>query len=150
MYKKTEIEIFKQKFPDTESCFSFLANRKWVTGFVCKKCGHSKFSANEKHERTCTACKYRESPLVDTFFHGTKLSIDKAFLMTYSLCLNPSKLSLAQLSLRYGVSIKTAAALRNKVLKSLESYGMKQISGLFQFENLILTTEEEVQRVIAS
>ena len=35
---------FQEQFPDDKSCMDYLSNIKWAAGYVCPKCGNTKFN----------------------------------------------------------------------------------------------------------
>lgn len=46
---------FSKRFSNDDACKQYLADNKWLSGFVCKKFGHAKFTERENLTRTC-AC----------------------------------------------------------------------------------------------
>ncbi|MCK5442943.1 MAG: transposase [Maribacter sp.] len=83
-FKSLSLFDFRDKFPDTESCMSHLAELKWGNGYKCPKCGHDR-SCNgmSPHSRQCSRCRYTESPTAGTLFHKVKFDLLKAFYIVY-------------------------------------------------------------------
>ena len=47
-FKSLTIFEFQSKFPDDRSCLAYLAELKWADGYVCQKCGNTKYCAAGK------------------------------------------------------------------------------------------------------
>ena len=64
MEKKFEsltIFEFQEKFPDDKACFEYLSTIKWVDGYICSKCGHTRYCAGKQaYSRQCTKCNHIE------------------------------------------------------------------------------------------
>jgi len=81
---------FEDQFSSDEQCLAYLANQKWSTGFVCKKCGHTNScSGRQPYSRRCTKCKHQESATANTAYHGCKIPLPQAFKLTFLVCQNP-------------------------------------------------------------
>jgi protein-arginine kinase activator protein McsA len=73
---------FEKQFPD-DSCLTYLSGLKWTNGFVCTKCGHTKFTIrNRNFARDCNRCHQssKKYPIVgdvqvDEFVFGGKESL---------------------------------------------------------------------------
>ena len=42
-FRSLTIFEFQERFPDEDSCYAYLSELKWGTGFVCPNCGHTKY-----------------------------------------------------------------------------------------------------------
>ena len=69
IFKSNSFVEFIDRFSTDLDCKSYLADIKWSNGFVCKKCGHNKFSLRDDYTHKCTYCKKNESPTANTTFH---------------------------------------------------------------------------------
>ena len=83
--KEVDFTEFKIRFPDDSACLSYLSKLKWekIEIIKCKKCGNDKFATTENFSIRCKKCRYVESVINGTLFHGLKFSILKAFYITY-------------------------------------------------------------------
>ncbi len=78
---------FEKLFGTNEKCLSYLAEKKWINGFVCKKCGNTNYCAGKMpYSRRCTRCKHDESAKVDTIFENCRFDLTKAFHIAYCVC----------------------------------------------------------------
>ncbi|MDY0085811.1 MAG: transposase [Bacteroidales bacterium] len=67
-----------------------LANYKWATGFVCRKCGHDHYCAGKKpYSRRCTKCKTEESATAHTVFHRCRIPLTEAVKLAETVCKQP-------------------------------------------------------------
>ena len=39
---------FYERFPNEAVCYRYIADIKWASGFVCKKCGHVNYCAGKQ------------------------------------------------------------------------------------------------------
>lgn len=121
-FKSLSLFEFQKMFPDTDKCMAYLADIKWATGFVCKKCGHDKHCAgNGTYDRQCTVCRYIESPTAGTLFHRCKFSILKAFYIVYYVSTSKNGISTTELSRKLALRQKTCWLFKQKVMKAMES-----------------------------
>lgn len=87
---KLEPEKFNHIFSDPDQCYKVLADQKWATGFICRKCGHTNYCRGSKpYSRRCTRCKSEESVTAHTIFHRCKIPITTAFQIMFAVCREP-------------------------------------------------------------
>ncbi len=121
-FKSLSLFEFQERFPDQNSCLSYLSTIKWTDGYVCKKCGHSHFcKGNGEFDRQCTLCRYIESPTAGTLFHRCKFSILKAFYIVFYVATNKNGISTTDLSRKLALRQKTCWLFKQKVMKAMES-----------------------------
>ena len=88
-FESLTIFEFQERFPDVESCMKYLSDLKWGGGYVCSKCGHTRYCAGKQiYSRQCTRCCYVESVTSGTLFHKLKFSLLKAFYIVYYVSTN--------------------------------------------------------------
>ena len=80
IFKGENFIEFTERFSSNDICKQYLADIKWKDGFICRKCGHKKFTKRENLTRTCNYCRHNESPTANTTFHKVKFGLKKAFL----------------------------------------------------------------------
>lgn len=111
------IEVM-QRFPDQESCLAHLERIRWQDKPVCPHCESENVALkNETQDEgkvgrtgryNCHACRASFKVTQGTFFHGTKIPLQKWFL-AISLILNAKKsLSSCQLARDLDLNQKTA------------------------------------------
>lgn len=117
------IEVFA-KFPDQESCISYLENVRWQNEPKCPYCESmqsTKRKGTIRHQ--CNSCNNSYSVLVGTIFEDTKLPLNKWFF-AISLILNAKKgLSSLQLARDIGVNRKTGWYLQMRIRKAMQEGG---------------------------
>lgn len=114
---------FQTHFASEAECLQFLAEQKWASGFVCKKCGHTNYCKGKTpYSRRCTRCKHEESATAHTIFHRCHLSITEAFQMVYMVCNNP-QISSYELSRQLEIRQMTCWKLKSKLIGCLENNG---------------------------
>ena len=127
--KIMNFEDFKINFPDEESCYNYIENIKWVNGFVCRKCGNSKYSdrkiANNTPARRCTKCGFVNTVSSYTLYHNIKFPLQKAFYITYMVGTNKSK-TLEELSKELDLRPGTIHGFLKKVKEVSNSFSAKK------------------------
>jgi len=147
MEKKFEsltIFEFQELFPDDDSCFAYLAKKKWEDGSVCPKCGNTKHcKAERKHDRQCTKCHYISSPTSGTLFHKVKFPILKAFYIIYYVSTNKKGISSTELSRKLGLRQKTCWLFKQKVMVAMKSSGQFLLQGKIEVDETVIGGQEE-------
>ncbi|MBW1866232.1 MAG: IS1595 family transposase [Deltaproteobacteria bacterium] len=73
-FPNNEID-FDKRFSDTKACYDYLFKQKWPNGFICKKCGHSKYWASARNLYICTCCEHNHSLTAGTIMDSSKKPI---------------------------------------------------------------------------
>lgn len=134
---------FTDRFPDDRSCLAYLAEQKWANGFICKKCGHSKFTVRKKNlARDCNRCHHVESPTAGTLFHRVRFGIRKAFGIVFEMSATTKGLSSSQVARRYGISRTTAWTFMHKVRDAMKSNKGQPLNGDVQVDDFVFGGKE--------
>jgi hypothetical protein len=113
-------EQLEEMFHNDEKCLEFLANLKWVNGFVCKKCGNTNSCpGKEPFSRRCTKCKLKETATNGTIFHGVKFPISKAFYIAYNVCKAKEDISTYEFARRLSLRQMTCWNFKTKIQHAL-------------------------------
>ena len=128
-FRKKNIEPFKREsiitFFDTfktDDCLKYLAEKKWDSGFTCKKCKHTKYTIRKKNfARDCNRCHHIESPTANTLFHKVKFGLRKAFDICFKMRATTKSISANQMSKRYEIRYITAWLFMQKVRAAMKS-----------------------------
>ena len=143
-YKSLSLFKFQEKFPDVESCQSYLANLKWKEGYQCRKCAHKNYCGGmSPHSRQCTSCNYTESPTANTLFHQVKFDLLKAFYIVYFVSTNKKGITSTELSRKLSLRQKTWWAFKRKVMKAMKSSGDHPIIGEAEVDETVFGGQEE-------
>ena len=73
-FPKNEIE-FDKRFSDPKACYEYLFKQKWPDGFVCKKCGNTKYWVSARNLYLCTNCQHNHSLTAGTVMDSSKKPI---------------------------------------------------------------------------
>lgn len=143
-YKSLTIFEFQQKFPDDQSCVKYLSDKKWEKGFVCEKCGHTKYCSGKRpYDRQCTKCNHISSPTSGTLFHKVKFPILKAFYIVYYVSTSKKGISSTELSRKLGLRQKTCWLFKQKVMQAMQTSGNFKISGKAEVDETVIGGREE-------
>ncbi|UKT62528.1 7TM diverse intracellular signaling domain-containing protein [Pedobacter mucosus] len=135
---EVDFEEFSKIYPDKETCYEFLAELKWNSGYHCRKCSNDNFfNGHILYSRRCSKCGYEESVTTYTIFHNTRIPINKAFYMIFLLYSSKGKISSHKLSellsirqstcWTYSTRIKKVMDDRKKILKKTGTNGWSQL-----------------------
>ncbi len=115
-----DFEEFSKIYPDTDSCYKFLASLKWNNGYKCHKCGNIHFfHGHLPYSRRCSKCSYEESVTAYTIFQNTRIPITKAFYMIFLVYSTNGKISSHKLSEILTIRQSTCWAYSNRIKKLL-------------------------------
>lgn len=142
IFRGEELIQFADRFPTDVACLKYLSDIKWNKGYKCLKCGHTKFSERDRHQRCCTFCKHIESPTAGTSLHKVKFGVRKAFLIMFEMTATTKGLSASQVGKRYGITRKTAWLFMHKVRLGMESSQSLPIEGIVQVDEFVVGGKE--------
>lgn len=138
---------FTDSFKDDEACLAYLVEQKWSAGFVCKKCGHIKFTVRKKNlARDCNRCHHIESPTAGTMFHRLRFGMRKAFGIIFEMSATSKGLSAAQVAKRYDISRTTAWAFMHRVRNAMQSSKKYPIVGDVQVDEFVFGSKETLKQ----
>jgi len=143
IFKGENFIEFTERFSSDDICKQYLADIKWKDGFICRKCGHKKFTKRENLTRTCNYCKHNESPTANTTFHKVKFGLKKAFFITFEMVNSTKSMSAKQIAVRYGITRKTAWLFMHKIRKAMKSSEQDPMNGNVQVDEFTVGGKEE-------
>ena len=141
MQKLLDYNEFRKFFPDKDACYKLLADMKWGKGFVCRRCGSTKYSIDEPFARRCKVCNYKESVTAGTIFHHLRFPIEKAL---YILIITSTgrNINISQLSKTLDLRMKTCWSFHNKVKRYMEERRKKYRRKKESWTDLLITEEK--------
>lgn len=143
-FKSLSLFEFQEKFPDKDSCLSYLADLKWEEGYSCCQCGHGHYcSGSTPYSRQCTRCRYVESPTAGTLFHKVKFDLVKAFWIVYFVSTNKKGITSTELSRKLDLRQKTCWSFKRKVMKAMKSSEEYPITGKAEVDETVFGQQEE-------
>lgn len=138
---------FTNMFPDDRSCLAYLSKQKWADGFICKKCGHVKFTVRKKNlARDCNRCHHVESPTAGTLLHRVRFGVRKAFGIVFEMSATTKGLSSSQVARRYGISRTTAWTFMHKVRSAMKSNKAHPLNGDVQVDEFVFGGKESLKQ----
>ncbi|HWZ16428.1 MAG TPA: 7TM diverse intracellular signaling domain-containing protein [Mucilaginibacter sp.] len=140
-----DFEEFSTIYPDADSCYRFLADLKWSSGYKCHKCGNTHaIQGHALYSRRCGKCSYEESVTAYTIFHNTRIPITKGFYMIFLVYSSNGKISSHKLSEILSIRQSTCWAYSNRIKKLLSGRkkGIKTESGE-GWSTLVLDNHED-------
>ena len=144
IFKGQNLIQFAERFKSDEDCKKiYLSEIKWENGFVCRKCGHTKYQERKNHSRTCNLCSDTESPMANTLFHKVKFGLRKAFFMCFEMSTTTKSLSASQMSVRFGVRENTARLFMHKVREAMKSSENHPMEGIVHIDEFVVGGKEK-------
>jgi transposase-like protein/ribosomal protein L37AE/L43A len=147
LFKGQSVIDFLNRFKTDLDCQEYLANIKWKDGYVCPKCGHTKFTvrkANYGHD--CNRCHHIESPTAQTIFHNVKFGLQKAFIIVFEMSTTTKSFSSSQMAKRVGVSRQTAWLFMHKVRTAMQSSKSEPMTGTVIVDEFVYGGKENLKQ----
>jgi len=139
IFKGQNLLEFAGRFKTDEDCRAYLADVKWGDGgFRCRKCGHGRCQVRKNGDRTCNRCSDIESPTAGTLFHKVKFGLRNAFPICFEMSTSTKGLSASYLSVRYGISRKSAGFFMNKVREAMRSSESHPMDGDVHIDEFVV------------
>ena len=134
---------FSEHFKTEENCKEYLSNIKWEKGFKCVKCNHKASQIRKDFSRTCNKCSHTETSSANTLFHKVKFGLRKAFFICFEMSTTTKSLSARYMSVRFGVTEKTARLFMHKVREAMKSSEKHPISGNVHIDEFVVGGKEK-------
>jgi len=139
MFKGINAIEFNKRFSSNEACYKYLIEWKWGKGFACSRCGCEQSNKGRTYyHRRCKQCKYDESVLANTVFHGMKMPVLKAFHMIFRLTAKKKGMSTTELGAEVGVEQKTAWLFKRKIQVAMKQDNDDKLNGTVDVDETML------------
>jgi ISXO2-like transposase domain/Transposase zinc-ribbon domain len=139
MFKGINAIEFNKRFSSNESCYEYLIEWKWGKGFACSRCGCELSNKGRTYyHRRCKRCKYDESVLANTVFHGMKMPVLKAFHMIFRLTAKKKGMSTTELGAEVSVQQKTAWLFKRKIQVVMKQDNNEKLKGNVDVDETLL------------
>ena len=121
MSSKLHFFEFQRKFSTDLRCYNFLLKQRWPNGFICPKCGHTKYSYHSTRKLfQCKHCGYQVSVTAGTIFHRTRTPLRKWFWLIYLISTNKIGISIKHLQEMLNIkAYKTVWTMAHKIYKAM-------------------------------
>jgi hypothetical protein len=143
IFKGQNLLEFAEAFKTDDACKKYLSEIKWKNGYSCTKCGHSASQNRKSFGRICNVCAHIESATANTLFHKVKFGVRKAFFICFEMATSTKSLSASYMSVRYGVTEKTARLFMLKVREAMSSSNNHPIDGIVHVDEFVLGGKEQ-------
>lgn len=138
---------FNNAFLSDDDCYRYLADVKWVDGYVCRKCVNFKhYKGVKPFSRRCMKCKYDESPTSGTMFDKCKFPLQLAFHIAFKISSKKKGMSSIELSAEFELRQKTCWEFKWKIQQAMQSTCSYPLSGKVQVDEFYIGGQEEGKR----
>lgn len=139
MFRGINAIAFNKRFTDNETCYKYLIEKKWGKVFSCSRCGCTEsIKGRTYYHRRCKQCRYDESVIANTVFHGMKMPILKAFHMIFRLTAKKKGMSTTELGAEVGVQQKSAWLFKRKLQVAMRQDNYDKLQGNIDVDETML------------
>ncbi len=143
VFKGQNLLEFSDRFKTDLDCKEYLASIKSKSDFVCTRCNHTAYQKRKGFARHCNICNHIESATANTLFHKVKFGVRKAFFICFEMATSTKSLSASYMSVRYGITEKTARLFMHKVREAMSSSGNNPMDGNVHVDEFVLGGKDE-------
>lgn len=143
VFKGQNLLEFSDRFKTDDDCKEYLASIKAKSDYKCTRCNHTACQIRNDFGRQCNICGHIESATADTLFHKVKFGVRKAFFICFEMATTTKSLSASYMSVRYGVTEKTARLFMHKVREAMTSSGNNPMEGEVHVDEFVLGGKDE-------
>ena len=139
------LTAFLRDYGTEAQCEAAVVAARWPEGFVCDRCGCTRFSPTHNGRRLwqCKDCAYQSSSIVGSVMENTKLALTTWFLAMYWLTQSKNGVSALALMRYVGVSYPTAWLLRHKLMQVMfEREQATLLAGRIEIDDAFLGGEQ--------
>jgi len=131
LMKDINLTTFLRKYPNDEACLAEIFKKKYPDGAYCEICKKitAHFKLKGRFVYSCTYCRHQISPLVNTIFEKSSLSLRIWFYAIFIMVKTRSGVSAKQLERELGISYKTAHRMFKLIRRGMSNNGGDKLSG---------------------
>lgn len=135
MNKKFALKDFLKRFANDQNCLEEIYNKRYPKGVNCIKCKvlRKYYPVTGRTTFACGFCGTHISPLTDTIFEHSAVSLRLWFYAIFLLTKTRSGISAKQLERELGVSYKTAHRMFKMIRLLMEQDGDK-LNGIVEID----------------
>ena len=128
-----------ERFPDEDSCYTYLTAMRWPNGVCCPRCGNDKVHKLAKPYRwQCKGCQkngYRFSPLVGTIFENTNYGLQTWFQVIFLMISSKKGISALQIHRMIGSgSYRTAWYMCHRIRAAMRNEAFIKLTGVVEID----------------
>jgi len=143
IFKGQNLLEFSDRFKTDDDCKEYLASIKAKTDYKCTRCNHNACQVRKDFSRQCNICRHIESATANTLFHKVKFGVRKAFFICFEMATTTKSLSASYMSVRYGVTEKTARLFMLKVREAMAPSGNSPMDGDVHVDEFVLGGKDQ-------
>jgi transposase-like protein len=134
---------FVNRFYTEQQCRDYLYYLRWKDGFVCPKCGHTKYWPVGDALYECTACGRQASVIAGTIFQSTRSPLTDWFTAIWWITTQKNGASAQGLQQLLGLkSYKAAWAWLHKIRTAMVFAERTKLSGKVEIDETYLGGED--------
>lgn len=135
---------FNRTFQSDDYCYGYLSDIKWEDGYICKKCGNTKYCKGVKpYSRRCIKCRYDESPTAGTMFDKCKFSLLTAFHIVFKIGTKKKGMSSLELSNEFELRQMTCWSFKSKIQQAMQSSKQYPLGDVVCVDEFFIGGEEK-------
>lgn len=145
-FPRSEIE-FDQRFSQPQACFDYLFHQIWPNGFVCKKCGHTRYWLSSRNLYICTQCEHQHSLTAGTIMDSSKKPITYWFKAMWWFTTRKSGINAVNLKELLGFgSYGTAWTWLQKLRRCTIRHEREKLSGRVEVDEFFIGGQRSGKR----
>jgi transposase len=119
MANKLTLSKFSKLYPDDNTCFKEIANKRFPSGIVCQTClrATKHYKLNRRPVLVCKFCRNQTSPLIGTIFEKSSTPLKTWFFALFLMTQTRGKINAKDLQKELSVTYKTAWRIRDNIYK---------------------------------
>lgn len=135
MHKKFSLKNFLKKYPNDDACLLEIYKKRYPKGVQCSGCKRltEYYPLTGRTTFSCGFCATQLSPLTDTIFSKSAVSLRLWFYAMFLMVKTRSGISAKQLERELGVSYKTAHRMFKMIRKLMEQDG-DMLNGIVEID----------------
>lgn len=139
MNKKFTFKDFLKRYPNDEACLKEIYENRFPQGVNCVKCKQLRqyYPLKGRTTFSCGFCGSQISPLTDTIFEKSAVSLRLWFYAMFLMIKTRSGISAKQLERELGVSYKTAHRMF-KLIRTLMTEEPKMLDGIVEIDETFI------------
>jgi len=133
------VQEFRRQFSSGNACLEYLAQSRWPEGFVCPKCGSTKYWVIKKpFGYECGECGRRTSPMAGTVMHRSHIGIQEWFWAAYLVSTHTPGFSAKQLERQIGCQYKTAWFMLHRLRRAMVNDARSRLQRFVEADETII------------
>lgn len=136
MPKQISFGDFIERYSDDSACLQEIVQRRYPKGIICRKCKvvTKHYRIKSRPAYCCKFCRAQTSPLANTIFHRTRVSLRGWFFAIYLLTNTRSGLAALELQRYIKVNYHTAWRMLHKIRETMKTEDSDLLKGIVEID----------------